>query len=294
LATVLATNVPKTYATVVTIEEIQAEVAGGDEAVVKFKSHLKLKLPLFEPVAFDAVAEATGSDISLFKQVAEAAQGLESPTKEELDEEIKKATTKPVFIHVTAPIGTAVDWYGSFKEKKVVDKWISSDFVTAVEPAFKGQPREAFGVDAIEDSKAKNWFADIKLLQAEVLQKIENSNKIAQKDKELQEVRAEVQVEREAKEKLLAASEKQARQLPVSLSLRRSRFGRSLVLVIQSMQSMSVHLVVTRGVERFERDYQLTANVPFPIGHMEGWGFFRGDAIRLTNVAYNPKVAVVP
>lgn len=294
VADVLTANIPKAFMAVVAVEQIQADISGGDEAVVKFKSHLKLSQPLFETVAFGSVAAATGSDVTLFKQIKDAAQGLTSPAKEELAEVIKKAITKPAFISLKTPIGATVDWYGSFKEKKVVDKWVSSDFKTEVEPAFKGQPRDAFDAAAIEDSKAKDWFVEVKTQQIDVLQKIENSKKLAQKDIEIQQAKAQAQHEREAKEALIAAKEKQARQLPVSLSVRPSVMGNTLVLVMQATQAMTVHLEVARGLQRFAHDYQLLGGKPMQVGHMEGWGFAHGDVVRLTNSAFDPKVVAVP
>lgn len=295
IAGVLTENVPKALKAVVTVEETQADVSGNsDDALVKFKSHLKLSQPLFEPANFEAIAKSTESDVALFRQIEEAAQGLSPASRDELAAAIKTATSKPVFIAQTAPAGATADWYGSFKGKKVVDKWVTSDFRTEVEPALKGQPRAAFDEAAVEVTRAKTWFAELKVQQADVLQKIETAKKLAQKDTEIEQAKALAQNEREAKETLLAANEKLARQLPVTLSMKPAVVGNSSTLVMLSARAMSVRLEVSRGLQRFTHDYQLAAGKPFAVGHLEGWGFARGDVVHVSNPAFDTKVVAVP
>jgi len=295
IAGVLAENLPKALKAVVTIEQTQSDItSSGDDAQVKFKSRLKLNQPLFEAVDFEAAAKTTESDIALFSQIQEAAQGLTSASQSELAAAIKTATSKPIFITQAAPAGATAEWYGSFKDKKVVDKWVSSDFKTEVEPALKGLPRAAFDETAIETTRAKAWFAELKVKQADVLQKIEVAKQLAQKDSEIEQAKASAQKEREAKETLLAAKEQQARKLPVTLSVKRALLGGSLTLVIQSTQAMTIRLEVSRGLQRFVRDYQIAAGRPQAVGHMEGWGFASGDVVRLSNPAFDAKLISIP
>ncbi len=302
VAGVLTENVPKALKAVATVEQTKADITvSGDDAVVKFKSVLKLSQPLFEAVDLDTVAKSTESDVALFRQIEEAAQGLSSAAKDELAGAIKAATTKPVFIAQTAAAGATAEWYGSFKDKKVVDKWVASDFKTEAEPVLKGQPRAAFEATAVETSQAKAWFAALKTQQADVLQKIETAKKlaqkdvqIAQKDAQIESATASAQRERDAKEQLLAAREKQLRQLPVTLSLRNAAIGNTKTVVMQSARAMTIRIEVSRALQRFEHDYQLEAGKPLAIGHLEGWGFLRGDVVRFSNPSFDPRVLTVP
>ena len=292
VAAVLTENVPKAFKAVVTIEQTKTDITGsGDDAVVKFKSALKLSQPLFEAVAFEEIAKSTESDVALFHQIEEAAHGLSSAAKDELAAAIKATTTKPVFIAQTAAIGATAEWYGSFNGKKVVDKWVASDFKTESEPALKGQPRAAFDATAVEASQAKAWFTALKVQQADVLQKIETAKKLAQKDIEIAQTKALAQAEHDAKESLLAAREKQARQLPITLSLQPELFGNSKRLTIQAAQPMTIRVEVSRGLQKFAQDYQLAPGKPLLA---RGWSFATGDTVRFSNPAFDPRVLRVP
>ena len=310
---VLMENLPKSLKTVVSIEQTQTEVTGrDDDLLVTFKARLKLSQPLFETVDFGSVANITESDIALFPKIEQAALGLTPESRDDLARAIKAATSKPVFIRQTASAGDATDWYGSFKDRKVVDKWVSSAFKVEVEPTFKGFPRVSFEEAAVEITQAKAWFAEIMVKQADVLQKIEAAKLIAQKDVEIEQTRALAQkqlaqkdneialakastkTEREAKEALLTVKRVQEARLPVVLSMKRALIGDSLTLVIQSTQAMTIRLEVSRGLQRFAHDYQLTGGRPKVVGHMEGWGFVSGDLVRLSNPLFDTKVITIP
>jgi hypothetical protein len=295
VAGVLTENIPKAFKAVATVEQTKADITvSGDDAVVKFKSVLKLSQPLFEAVDFDTVAKSTESDVALFRQIEEAAQGLSSAAKDELAGAIKAATAKPVFIAQTAAAGATAEWYGSFKDKKVVDKWVASDFKTEAEPVLKGQPRAAFDATAVETSQAKAWFSALKTQQADVLQKIETAKKLAQKDAQIESATASAQRERDAKEQLLAAREKQLRQLPITTSLRPAAIGNTKTVVMQAARAITIRLEVSRGLQRFEHEYQLAAGKPLSVGHLEGWGFMSGDVVRFSNPSFDPRVLTVP
>jgi hypothetical protein len=306
IAVVLSDNVPQPLKSLVTVEQVQSDIsASGEGSLVKFKSQLKLKEPLFEAVDFETAAKAAGGDASLFRQIEESARGLAPADRESLAAAIQKATVKPVFIVQTAPVGTTADWYGSFSDKRVIDKWVSSDYKTDVAPLLKGQPRSTFGDSAVESTNAKVWFDDARTQQADLLQKMDTAKKLAQKDAEIDQAKtsaaAEVSqaraiagAEREARETMAANHEKQARQMPVELSTRRALVGGTSVLVMQAAQAMTVRLEVVRGLQRFARDYQLVPGRPTQVGHVEGWGFLAGDAVRLSNPSFDPKVVTVP
>jgi len=294
VAAVLAENVPAALKAVVTVGPVQTDISSaGDDSLVKFKTQLTLTQPLFESADFDALAKSTQSDTSLFAKIEEGAQNLAPATRVELALDIEKATQKPVFIVQTTASGTAADWYGSFKAKKVVDKWVSSDFKTEAQPPLKGQPRAAFAEGAIEQTNAKAWFSENQARQAAVLQKIDVAKTLAQKDSEVAEAKAAAAAERQARESLVSAVEKQVRQMPITLSLRPALVGRTLVLGMQVAQAMSVRLEVDRGLQHFARDYQLVPGRATQVGHMEGWGFKSGDTIRVSNPSFDTKTVTV-
>lgn len=288
IAGVLTENVPKALKSVVTVEQTQADISGGnDGSLVKFKSHVKLSQPLFEAVDFDAVAKSTSSDVGLFDKIAESAKGLAPASQEELAAAIKKTTFKPIFLAQTAATGTMAEWYGSFKSVKVVDKWVSSDFKTEVDPALRGQPRSAFDETAIDATQGSAWFAQRKIEQADVLQKIETAKQLAQKDTEIEQAKASAQTERAAKEAVIAADMKQVRRLPVAVTTQRAILGNTLTLVMRPTQAMTVRLDVSRGAQTFTHDYVLSPGRAVAVGHLEGWGFLPGDAVRLSNPVFD-------
>jgi len=49
--------------------------------------------------------------------------------------------------------------------------------------------------------------------------------------------------------------------------------GNTTTLVMLSARAMTIRLDVSRGVQRFTRDYQLVTGKPFSVGHLEGWAF---------------------
>lgn len=295
VAAVLTENVPAQLKALTAIDKVQTEVvSSADDTTVKFKTQLKLSQPLFQELSFDAVAKSANGEPAQFTQVEEAARGLTPADREVLADAIQKATLKPMFIAQTVLAGAAADWYGSFKSKKVIDKWVSSAFVTDVAPAFEGRPRSAFSDTAIESTNANAWFADAKTRQLDLLQKIDTAKKLAQKDAEIAVANSTAASEREAKEAVVNAVEKQARQLPVELRVRRALVGGTLVLTMSTAQPMTVHLEVTRALQRFARDYQLVPGRPAQVGHLEGWGFLSGDSIKVSNPAFDPKLVTVP
>jgi hypothetical protein len=312
VAAVLTDNVPAALKAAATVGPAQTDISSaGDDSLIKFKTQLQLAQPLFESVDFAAMARSTQSDTSLFEKIEGSVQGLVPTARNELAAEIEKATQRPAFIVQTAPAGTASDWYGSFKAKKVVDKWVSSDFKTEAEPKLKGQPRAAFPEGAIEQPNAKAWFSENQARQVAVLQKIEAglalaqkdieiaeakasaAQTLAQKDSEVAEARAAAAAERQAREMFTTAVQKQVRQMPVNLTMRPALVGGTLVLGMQAAQAMSVRLEVERGLQHFARDYQLVPGRTTQVGHMEGWGFKSGDTIRVSNPSFDTKAITV-
>lgn len=310
---VLAENVPKDLKTIATVDQIQADISGaGDDVLVKFKTHLKLNQALFEAADFDAIAKASGSDASLFGEIEKGAKGLTIAGREGLAAAIKAATTKPTFLTEASPTGAAVEWYGSFKAKKVIDKWVSSDFKTDVEPKLKGRPRSEFPESAIESTRASAWFSDIKAEQVALLQKIDtaqqlekkdaevaqaqidNSQMLAQKETQVAQALAVAQEERAAKERVIAQQQELARRMPVRFQFRKALIGGTFILRIEVAQPMTIRLDVTRGLQKFERDLQVAPGRISEIGHLEGWGFKSGDAIMLLNPSFDPVSFATP
>lgn len=272
---------------------------------MKFKARLKLKQPLYEPTGFDAAARAAGADPAAFGEIEKAAQGLTVSGRAALDAAIKAATAKPMILAESAANGGSADWYGSFKVKKVVDKWVASEFKTDIEPKFHGRPRSDFPEGAIEASKAAPWFSDIKAQQVALMTKIdtalqlekkdaEASRALEQKEAELAQARATAQREQAAKETLIAQQQRQARQMPVRVQFRKALIGGTLVLRVEAGQAMTIRMDVVRGLQTFARDLQATPGRVVELGHAEGWGFRSGDSIRLSNPQFDPVAFAAP
>ena len=292
---VVGENLPAQLKAVVSLGKVQTDIASGsDESTVKFKTQLKLSQALYKEIDFDSAAKTSNGDAGLFQQVEEAARGLNTQDREALAESIQKATMKPAFIAVVSPEAAVSDWYGSFKSKKVIDKWVSSDFATEVAPKFEGRPRSEFKDSAIDVANGTAWFAEAKTRQLEVLQKMDVAKKLADKDSEIQAAKAAAANEREAKEAVLNAVEKSARQLPVELKVRKAALGGTLVLIMSAAQPMTVRLECARALQRFSRDIQLVPGRPTSFGHLEGWGFLSGDSVRITNPGFDPKIVTIP
>jgi hypothetical protein len=294
LKEVLAQNVATPLKSSVAIEQLQTESSGrGDDQLIKFKSVLKTSEPLFAPVEFESAAKSAGGNVGRFGQVESAAQALSPEARDKFSADVVKATEKPTFISVATPVGSTSDWYGSFKVKKVVDKWLSSDFKTDVEPGLAGQPRASFPANAVDVAQAKAWFADLQPKQEALLQRLADAKSLEQKDAELAQQLAATQQERQAKESLLAAEQSKARQLPLQVGFRHASFGGTQVLRIQALRPMTVRVDVTRGLHRFARDMQVAPGRIVELGHLEGWGFKSGDQVSLSNPAFDAASFVV-
>jgi hypothetical protein len=96
--------------------------------------------------------------------------------------------------------------------------------------------RRSFDDAAVETTQAKTWPAALNAEQADLLQKMETAKQLAQKDVEIEQATATAQTERAAKEELVAANAKQARRMPVSVTMERAKIGRTLTLVLQTTQ----------------------------------------------------------
>lgn len=285
---VIADNLPKELKSSVSVEQTQTDVSvNGEEVVVKFKTNLKLIQSLFEATDFDTAAKVAGGDIALFEKVADSWKALSPAGQEALSSMVETATHKPVFISEAKAAGASVEWYGSFKTRKLVDKWVASDFKTEVGPEIKGHPRSEFPDTAIESTRASAWFADIKNKQSELLQKLDVAQKLEQKDVEVAGAQAVAQKERAEKEALLAAREQQARRMPLNTQFRPAALGNTFVLRLQVDKSMSVRLDVSRGLQNYSRDLQMSPGRVLEIGHLEGWGFKSGDAVTLSNPSFD-------
>lgn len=295
VAKVVTENMPAQLKVAVSLGKVQTDIsAGANESTVKFKTQLKLSQALYQEVDFDTAAKTSNSDTGLFQQVEEAARGLNAQDRDALADSIQKANAKPTFVFQVHPEGAVSDWYGSFKTKKMIDTWVSSDFVTDVAPKFDGKPRTDFKDSAIDVSNAAAWFAQAKARQLDVLQKMDVAKKLADKDAEIAAAKTTATNEREAKEAVLNALEKSARQLPVELKIRKAALGSTLVLSMSAAQPMTVRLECVRGLQRFSREFQLVPGRPTSVGHLEGWGFLSGDSARLTNPNFDPKVVTIP
>ncbi|WP_029524153.1 hypothetical protein [Polaromonas glacialis] len=309
----LTENISENIKAVVVVDQTQSDISSdGDDVLVKFKSHLKLTQPLFVNADFATVSSAAGADISLFDKIPKEAQNLSAAAREKMDEAIKSSTGKPIFLAQASPAGTAVEWYGSFKAKKLVDKWVTTDFKTDIEPKFKGQIRSEFSDAAVESENAGKWFSDIKAQQIALLQKIDtvrqleikdaeaeqaqvdNAQMLKQKEAELAEARFIAQREHTEKQGLIAQQQQQARHLPVKVSFRHAAFGSTAVIQVQAALPITVRLEVSRAAQVFARDLQIAPGRIVEVGHVEGWGFKSGDKVTLSNQSFDPVFIYAP
>ncbi|MES2944905.1 MAG: hypothetical protein V4772_18725 [Pseudomonadota bacterium] len=215
IAAVLAQNLPENLRGKATVESVQSEIASsGDELQIKFKSNLKLTEALFEKTEFDAAAQAAGFDTSSYQAIDKGMGGLSAAARDSLSPAAKQATARPLMIRETAAAGSLGEWYGSFRAKKFVDKWVASDFKTDIAPKFVGLPRASFAASAIDSAASKAWFADIQTQQKVLLEKIANSGHLDKKDAEIASVKENARRELLQKEANLAAAKENAnRQL---------------------------------------------------------------------------------
>lgn len=310
---VLTQNVPQNYKEVVAVDQTQSEIsAAGDETLVKFKTSLKLNQPLFEAAEFDAVGKAAGADVAPYGEIDKGIQVLLPGTRDKLSAQIQAATTKPLFLKETSPAGAAVEWYGSFKAKKVVDKWISSDFKTDIDPKFKGRPRSEFPDSAIDSANANSWFSELKIKQLALLQKIDTAQQLekkdadaaqaqidsnqmlAQKEAELEQARAIARREQTEKQALIKQQQKQARQLPLRVNFRHAAIGGTSVIRFESPLAMTLKMEASRGAQTLTRDLQLVPGRLTEFGHLEGWGFKPGDRVTLSNPSFDAVSLIAP
>lgn len=310
---VLVENIPDSFRAVAAVEQTQSEISSaGDDMLVKFKSHLKLGQPLFVPVNFDTVARAASADTSLFNEIEKGTQTLSAVARQSMAAAIQSATAKPMFLAQASPAGTAVEWYGSFKAKKLVDRWVASDFKTDIAPRFMGQPRSDFAQEAVDSAVASAWFVETKARQVTLLEKIDTTRQLekkdaeaeqeridsaqmlTQKEAELAEARVMAQKEHAEKQGLVAQQQKQARQLPIRVLFRRAALGGSSVIQVQAALPITVRMVVIRDAQQFARDLQIVPGRTVEVGHLEGWGFKSGDQVTLSNQSFDSVFLAAP
>lgn len=282
-------NMPDALRSVATVDQLQAEVAaGGEEMLVKFKAQLKLTQSLYSPVGFGQAANAAGADLTQFGALQQAVNALSSERRKPYEADVSRLTTKPVFLDEVHASGAPTEWYGSFKTRKVVDKWVVSEFRTDVHPEIKGQPRSAYPDASVLLASSKDWFSEVQREQQSLAARLSELRTLEQTEAQLAQAQAAAQQEREARATVVAAAEKQSRQLPVRVALRPAVLGGTLVLHMQALSAMTIRLDVVRGLQRFSRDLQLRPGTTTSFGHLEGWGFRVGDEVRLTNPAFDP------
>lgn len=307
IASFLNENLPTQFKTALKLDQITSETnSAGDEVTVKFKAQLKLTQPLFEGADFEVVAKSQEFDVSGYSEIERRSKELTDQNLAAVSAAIQPALAKTEFIKETSPADSVSEWYGSFKSKKVVDKWVSSDFRTDIPLKLSGKPRAEFSEAATPVSRASGWFAAMKTSQGDALAKIGAAKILQDKDVEIAQGKAEAEQvrkekdaaiaqaervseqERQAKEKAMAAHQKLLRKMPVEITTRNALVGGTIVLRIQSQVPMTINLTVERGLQKHSRDLQLAANKVLEYGHAEGWGFKSGDVVTISNPAFDP------
>ncbi|TWO71451.1 hypothetical protein FN976_11080 [Caenimonas sedimenti] len=292
----LVAHLPEKHKTVLQVDQVQSESSGmGDDLVVKFKARVSTREPLYMPADMAQAAKAAGADLEAVARLEEALKTLTAVAKEPLQADIERATSRPQFFLVATPAQTGMDWYGSFKAKKVVDKWITSQFQEDVPLKLDGLPSATLPAGAVLPQAAEQWFAETRRAQLALLARLDDAKRIAQKDAELaaaqaatEQARAAADHERQQKEQLANTMERQARRLPISVNARQSAIGKGQVMVLETRQPITVRLEVRRGAQSFTRDLQLAPGRKIEIGHLEGWAFASGDQVQISNPGFDP------
>jgi hypothetical protein len=291
---VLNQHLPTALASSAKVEQVQWEDSvSADHQLVKFKAVLKTAEPMFAKVEFDDAARDAGGDTSLFEKVTNAAQALSPAGQARFQADVADLTQRPQFVKVTTPAGAVANWYGSFTAKKIVDKWVSSDFLTDAEPKVAGLPRASFDPKAVDLAQATKWFRDVNSRQVTLLTSLADAKTIEEKDVQLEQQKAAADRERSAKESLMAAETQRARRMPIQAGLRPAALGGTFVLQLAALRPMTVRLDVQRDLQHFSRDLQVAPGRRLELGHLEGWGFKSGDQVTVSNPAFDPLVFTV-
>lgn len=292
---ILGENIPGALRSVAALRGTQTDITAiADGSSVKFKSQLVLTQPLYEIKSFEEAARHSNSDLAAYEQLKRKAFELSGDLRNRFSSQIAATTVRPVFLAEATSAGTSGEWYGSFQAKKVVDRWLPTEFKTDVQPTFKGQARAALPQGAIELSTSADWFSKARAVQTELLASIEVAQKLEQKDADIAAARATAEQERESKNEVLAAQRNQARQLPLRIGFRNALVGGTAVLVVQGRDSMTVTLEVTRGLQHFTKALQLAPGKTVAVGHLEGWGFRAGDSLTFHHPSFDPLSTTVP
>ncbi|MBC7608091.1 MAG: hypothetical protein H7228_00720 [Polaromonas sp.] len=127
-----------------------------------------------------------------------------------------------------------------------------------------------------------------------MLEKIANAERLDQKDVEIEAAKDSAKREREAKETLVVAVQKQARKMPVAVKFRKALIGGTSVLQLQSNQAMTLRVEITRSAQTQSKEINLVPGPVFEYGQLEGWGFKSGDGVVLSNRMYDPISFTLP
>lgn len=286
---VLQQNLPESFREVARVEQLQTEMTTeSNSVVIKFKAQLKLSEPLYAAADFSRAAESAGVDPVKFASAERTLQSVPDNLRQQFEGDIQRLLRRPTFIDQKAAAGAVSEWYGSFRSKKVVDKWVVSDFHTDVLPTIAGVRRSALPSDALSLQKAPDWFTGVRREYEEIFRRIADAQKVQQAEERAAVAQAAAQQERDARERAVALATQQARQMPIRYGFRQAALGGSMVLRIQVIAPMTVTLNVVRGHQRFTRNLQLLPGRTAEFGHLEGWAFRGGDQVTLTNGSFDP------
>lgn len=287
-------NIPGSIATLAQFDAAEAESRSeGEGFLVTFKAHLKTKEALYRLVDPVKVAADVGAVLSL-SALEEVVRTTPPEVTEALANDLKPLLARPAFFEPTAAAGTPIEWYGSMRMKKVVDKWVTTEVKSEVPPSIPGAPRALIPPDAVELSKAKDWFSDREKQQRFMVQRLADATKVKSAEQGAARAEAVAQRERELRDNVVAAVQQHARQLPIRYGFRRAAFGGTEVLELQSNTAITLRMEVRRGYQQLVRDLQVVPGRTLSFGHIEGWGFRSGDAVRLTNGAFDPTTFTAP
>ena len=125
------------------------------------------------------------------------------------------------------------------------------------------------------------------------------ARELAQRDLKQKEVEVNVakemaQRERDARERMIASQQQQARKMPIDLQIRKAAIAGGYVLQLQSNQSITVRLDVMRSAQTHAKELNVVPGRMLEYGGLQGWSFKSGDRVVLSNRLFDSMSFSVP
>lgn len=281
----LQERTPDAYKGITSVRPVQTEMnsEADNTVLVKFKAEIVLTEPLYMATDFSRAAQSAGVDMQKYGLAESALRSMPRNLRESVEAEAQRLLKRPTFIEQTTPGAATSEWYGSYRTKKVVDKWVITEFHTHVMPAFKGVAKASLPADALTLQDASGWFSNARRDYELVFQRAADAQRVQQAEQRAAQAQA-----------IAEQMQAEARKMPVNVGFRRAALDGSMVLRMQATAPITATLSVSRGHQSFRRDIQLAPGKTTELGHLEGWGFRSGDRLTLTNSSFDSLEFLAP